>query len=168
MSSSAPHLDDTSGALSPPTAATTPPAEDCTSQLNGSARALAAADRRSQCLEGIVERLVRPMLATCTLTEELQAVVCLGPSADIDSATCAGAWSDAAHRSLSVYARKTADVRDYDCLSRDEYVQYSGLDWQTTTADSATQPPRACRTRWPCGWSSTRSCSGWMIICTSQ
>ena len=75
MSSSVTPVDVSSAALaSPSSTACSFSAEPSRGAFSCSARALVAADR-PQCLEGFIERLVRPMLATRTVTEELQAVV---------------------------------------------------------------------------------------------
>ena len=114
------------------------PTDECESvTVSGhSARALAAADRRAQCMEGAIERLVRPMLRTRSLTEEVQSVACF---TDNDE------WRFEDNPSLTQYAKAAALARKCNSVPCEEYIKYSGMDWTATTAqqryDATTRLP---------------------------
>ena len=92
-----------------------------------SARALAAAAGRSQCLEGIAERIIRPMLAAPTLTEEVQAYVCLDEQPEVSGLP---AYVQAyLTRVILRYGRGTGWMYAF----HNQYKDASGLDWAATT-----------------------------------
>ena len=96
--------------------AQTTSAEECKSAVAHSARALAATP--SQSLAGIVESIVRPILTTPTLTEEVQPYYC-AERTGVDQSK------------LSPLARLWIFSRGLDVRTEHSYSELCGLDWDS-------------------------------------
>ena len=143
---------------SPPTipASAAGSAEGCPSTVH-SARALAAADRRSQSLEGIVERSIRTLLAP-SVTKEVQAVVC------DDTVAAVPAYLSAYAQALIMRAVDKAWFKEWERpLAR--HKQESGLDLSATMQQeryAATVGPHEM----PCDARCRSTARGWTSSCT--
>ena len=125
--SSATSSDDSSTSSSSSVASTPPttPVNECTCVALCSAGADAAHDRRLQVTESATETIARPLLATRTLTKEIQSVACFALNDQ--------EFYFDGNPLMSVYGSAAARARGCNQVERTQFQLLSGLDWDTTT-----------------------------------